>query len=117
LDQAISPQMEALALHSVGHTGQSVLLDNLANQLSTRFDHRGNAEDLKQAIALQREALALHTDYPHPLSNIATHLSTHFDHRGDGEDLEEVIALQREALALHPVGHTDRFRSLTNLAT
>ncbi|KAG1830981.1 hypothetical protein DFJ58DRAFT_736793 [Suillus subalutaceus] len=71
--------------------------NNLANQLSTRFRHRGNAEDLDEAIALQREVLALC-----PV--------------GNAEDLDEAIALQREALALCPFGHTDRSKPLNNLA-
>ncbi|KAG2738172.1 hypothetical protein P692DRAFT_20698471, partial [Suillus brevipes Sb2] len=48
----------SLIHHQVGHTDRFVLLNNLADQLSTRFDHRGNAQDLSQVIALQREALA-----------------------------------------------------------
>ncbi|KAG1811977.1 hypothetical protein EV424DRAFT_1274731, partial [Suillus variegatus] len=50
---------EALALRPVGHTDRSMSLNNLAKQLSSHFDHRGNDEDLDQAIALQREVLAL----------------------------------------------------------
>ncbi|KAG2739749.1 hypothetical protein P692DRAFT_201899725, partial [Suillus brevipes Sb2] len=92
----------------------------LAIQLSTRFDHRGNAEDLDHAIALAREALVLrpvgHTDRSSSLNNLANQLSTRFDHRGNAEDLDQAIALAREALALRPVGHTDRSKSLANLA-
>ncbi|KAG2737427.1 hypothetical protein P692DRAFT_2039519, partial [Suillus brevipes Sb2] len=77
-------------------------------------------EDLDQAIALAREALALHpvghTDRSSSLNNLASRFSTLFDHRGNPEDLDQAIALAREALALHPVGHTDRSRSLNNLA-
>jgi uncharacterized protein YaiI (UPF0178 family) len=95
-------------------------LNNLAVQLSTRFDHRGNAEDLDEAIALHREALALrqvgHTYRSSSLNNLANRLSTRFDHRGNAEDLDEAIALHREALVLHPVGHTYRSMSLNNLA-
>ncbi|KAG2738684.1 hypothetical protein P692DRAFT_20757839, partial [Suillus brevipes Sb2] len=46
LDQAIALARLALALHPVGHTDRSKSLGNLAIQLSNRFDHRGNAEDL-----------------------------------------------------------------------
>jgi CHAT domain-containing protein/tetratricopeptide (TPR) repeat protein len=95
-------------------------LGNLAIQLSTRFDHRGDAKDLDQAIALAREALALHpvghTDRSKSLGNLASLLSTRFHHRGDAKDLDQAIALHREALALRPVGHTDRSLSLGNLA-
>ncbi|KAG1871730.1 CHAT domain-containing protein [Suillus subalutaceus] len=111
---------EALALHTVGDTDRSLSLNNLAVQLSTRFGHRGNGEDLDEAIAHHREALALrpvsHTDRYWSLNNLAGRLSTRFEHRGNDEDLNEAIAHHREALALCPVGHTDRSRSLTDLA-
>ncbi|KAG1853101.1 hypothetical protein F4604DRAFT_1933373 [Suillus subluteus] len=101
----------ALALHPVGHTDRSSSLNNLANRLFSRFSHRGNDEDLDQAITLQREALALHpvghTDQSSSLNNLATQLSSHFSHRGNNEDLDQAITLSREALALRPVGHTD----------
>ncbi|KAG1739511.1 hypothetical protein EDD22DRAFT_1008725 [Suillus occidentalis] len=73
------PVMHEIRLHSihsswlslihyqVGHTDWLVLLINLTNQLSTHFDHRGNAEDLSQANTLQSEALALHSvGHPDP---------------------------------------------------
>ncbi|KAG2742453.1 hypothetical protein P692DRAFT_20750443, partial [Suillus brevipes Sb2] len=127
MDQAIALQREALALRPVGHTHRSASLNNLAKQLSTRFDHRGNAEDLDQAVTLHREALALHpvghTHRSMSLNNLANQLPTRFDHRGNAEDLDQAIALAREALVLHPValalrpvGHTDRSKSLNNLA-
>ncbi|KIK33252.1 hypothetical protein CY34DRAFT_99921, partial [Suillus luteus UH-Slu-Lm8-n1] len=86
----------------------------------TCFDHRGNDEDLDQAIALDREALALHP-VGHPersklLNNLAIQLSTRFDYQGNAGDLDQAIALDWEALALHPIGHTDRSKSLHNLA-
>ncbi|KAG2743717.1 hypothetical protein P692DRAFT_201869884 [Suillus brevipes Sb2] len=117
---AIALQREVLAWHPVGHPDRSTSLDDLANGLSTRFDHRGNDEDLDQAIALGREALALrpvgHTDRSMSLNNLAVDLSTRFHHRGNAEDLDQAIALQREGLSLLPVGHTDRSMSLNNLA-
>ncbi|KAG2115415.1 hypothetical protein BD769DRAFT_1752789 [Suillus cothurnatus] len=120
LDQAIALHREALALHPVGHTDRSKSLNNLATQLSSRFQHRGNDEDLDQAIALHREALDVrpvgHTDRSSSLNNLATQLSSRFEHRGNDEDLDQAIALHREALALRPVGHTGRSTSLNNLA-
>ncbi|KAG2737714.1 hypothetical protein P692DRAFT_20570321 [Suillus brevipes Sb2] len=35
----------SLIHYQVGHTDQFVLLNNLASQLFTRFDHRGDIED------------------------------------------------------------------------
>ncbi|KAG1842525.1 CHAT domain-containing protein [Suillus subalutaceus] len=120
LDQAIALHREALALCLVGHTRQSLSLDNLVNQLSFRFEHRSSGGDLDQAIALHREALALHpvghTDWSESLNNLANQLSSRFEHRGNDKDLDQAIALYREALALHPVGHTYRSKSLNNLA-
>ncbi|KAG1791599.1 CHAT domain-containing protein [Suillus plorans] len=120
LDQAIALQREALALCPVGHTDRSTSLNNLANQLSSRFKHRANDEDLDEAMALLREALALRpvgdSDRSSLLINLAVQLSSHFKHRANDEDLDEAIELHRKALALCPVGHTDRSRSLNNLA-
>ncbi|KAG1865653.1 hypothetical protein C8R48DRAFT_747702 [Suillus tomentosus] len=124
----IALQTEALALHPVGHTDRSVSLNNLANLLSSRFDHRGNDEDLDETLALRPvgndkdldEALALHpvghTDRSASLNNLAVLLSSRFHHRGNDEDLDEAIALDRKALALRLVGCTDRSASLSNLA-
>ncbi|KAG1857024.1 hypothetical protein DFJ58DRAFT_727042 [Suillus subalutaceus] len=73
-------------LSPLSHTHWSMSLTNLTTQLSTRFCHRGNNEDLDEAIALHTEALALrlvsHTDRP---LSLATRLSTHFHHRGNDE--------------------------------
>jgi CHAT domain-containing protein len=119
LDEAIALHREALALHPVGHTNRPSSLNNLAAQLSSRFEHRGNDEDLDEAIALHKKALSLrpvgHTDRSSSLNNLGNQLSSRFEHRGNDEDLDEAIALHREALALHPVGHTDRSGSLNNL--
>ncbi|KAG2153595.1 CHAT domain-containing protein [Suillus bovinus] len=125
-------------------TDRSISL-NLAIELSSRFEHRGNDEDLDEAIALHREALALRPVGPQIDSslniNLAIELSSRFQHRGNDddldqaialhrealalrpshrgneEDLDQPIALHREALALRPVGHPDRSISLSNLAT
>ncbi|KAG1840297.1 CHAT domain-containing protein [Suillus subalutaceus] len=120
LHPAIALQREALALCPVGHTDRSKSLSNLAVQLFTRFEHRGNDEDLDQAITLDREALVLHpvghTDRSLSLSNLANQLSTRFQHRGNDEDLDQAITLDSEALVLRPIGHTNRSESLHNLA-
>ncbi|KAG2739523.1 hypothetical protein P692DRAFT_20707270, partial [Suillus brevipes Sb2] len=72
-------QSESLALHQVSHTDGSSSLNNLAAQLSTRFDNRGNAGDLDQAIAFHIEALALcplgHTHRSSSLNNLAAQLN------------------------------------------
>ncbi|KIK32330.1 hypothetical protein CY34DRAFT_101755, partial [Suillus luteus UH-Slu-Lm8-n1] len=127
LDKVISLHYDALEYYNAMHPCRGQLLVNLSIILSIRFERRGNAEDLDQSIALAREALALcpvgHPYRSSSLNNLAVQLSIRFDHRGNAEDLDQAIALQREALAsrpvalaLHPVGHTDRSKSLNNLA-
>ncbi|KAG1739761.1 CHAT domain-containing protein [Suillus occidentalis] len=102
------------------HACRGQLVDSLSIMLATRSERQGNVEDLDEAIARQREALALcpvsHIYRSSSLYNLAVLLSTRFGHRGNAEDLDEAIALHREALALRPVGHTLRSSSLTNLA-
>ncbi|KAG1842269.1 hypothetical protein DFJ58DRAFT_732128 [Suillus subalutaceus] len=112
--------VEALALCPVGHTDRFKSLNNLGIQLSSRFEHRGNGEDLDQTISLCREALTLHpvghTDRSKSLNNLATQLSIRFHHGGNDEDLDQAIAFQTEVLALCPIGHIDQSGLLNNLA-
>ncbi|KAG1765047.1 CHAT domain-containing protein [Suillus placidus] len=127
LDEVISLHYDALGYYNTGHPCRGQLLGNLGVSLQTRFERRGNVEDLDQdldqAIAFQREVLALHpvghTDRFMSLNILASQLSTRFQHRVNNpndEDLDQAIALHREALALCQVGHTDRSMSLNNLA-
>ncbi|KAG1763225.1 TPR-like protein [Suillus occidentalis] len=120
LDEVISLHYDALGYYNAMHACRGQLLGNLSTMLITRFNRRGNVEDMDQAITLAREVLALcpvsHTDRPMSLNNLSNELSTRFAHQGNAEDLDQAIALQREALALHPVGHTDQSKSLNNLA-
>ncbi|KAG2340931.1 hypothetical protein BDR05DRAFT_991223 [Suillus weaverae] len=93
LDQAIALHGEVLALRPVGHTDRSMSLNNLATELSSRFDHRGNDKDLDQAIAFHREALALRPvgrpDRSISLNNLENRLYTRFKHQDNREDLDE----------------------------
>ncbi|KAG1731804.1 CHAT domain-containing protein [Suillus paluster] len=120
MDEVISLHYDALGYYSTANDRRGQLLCNLSIMLVTRFERRGNSQDLDEAIALQKEALALrpigHTARSESLNNLANQLSTRFQHRGNDQDLDEAIVLNREALALHPVGHADRSRSLNNLA-
>ncbi|KAG2737137.1 hypothetical protein P692DRAFT_201733669, partial [Suillus brevipes Sb2] len=79
LDEAISLHYDALGYYNAMHACRGHLLGNLSIMLVTRFKHRGNAEDMDQAIALQMEVLALHP-VGHPdrfksLNNVALQLS------------------------------------------
>ncbi|KAG2337380.1 hypothetical protein BDR05DRAFT_993055 [Suillus weaverae] len=107
LDEVISLHYDALGYYNTGHACRGQLLGNLGVSLQTRFERRGNIEDLDQAIAFQREVLALHpvghTDRFMSLNILASQLSTRFQHRVNNpndEDLDQAIALHREALAL-----------------
>ncbi|KAG1744588.1 CHAT domain-containing protein [Suillus paluster] len=123
---------EALALQPVGHPHRFMSINNLAERLSTRFDHQGNDQDLDNAIVLHSEALALHPiDHPDrfmSFNNLARIIYNRFQYRGNDRDLDEATSLQREALrlcpavellrealALRPVGHPDRSGPLNNL--
>ncbi|KAG1718456.1 CHAT domain-containing protein [Suillus lakei] len=120
LNEVISLHYDALRYYNTMHARRGELLCNLSLMLITRFERRGNDEDLDQAILLQREALVLHpvghADRTISLNNLAGQLFYRFNHRGNNEDLDQAIALHREVLALRPVGHTDRSASLNNLA-
>ncbi|KAG2754169.1 hypothetical protein P692DRAFT_20721391, partial [Suillus brevipes Sb2] len=74
-------------------------LNKLVCQVSTHFQHRGNGQDLDEAIVLHREVLNLwpvgHTQQSLSLNNLADRLSTHFDHRGNDQDLDEAIVFHR----------------------
>ncbi|KAG1764119.1 hypothetical protein EDD22DRAFT_951873 [Suillus occidentalis] len=119
-------------------------LNNLANQLSTRFAlrHVGHTSVLFDTFVHFRASLDSPNDWSSSLNNLANQLSTRFalrhvghtrqssslnslavllstrfDHRGDAEDLDQAIARQREALALYPVGHTDRSKYCSPFTT
>ncbi|KIK31760.1 hypothetical protein CY34DRAFT_102810, partial [Suillus luteus UH-Slu-Lm8-n1] len=69
-----------------GHTDRFVLLNNLANQLSTHFHRRGDDEDLDEGVVLQIETLTLcpvgHSVLPMALNNLAFQLFIRFTHQG-----------------------------------
>jgi tetratricopeptide (TPR) repeat protein len=112
---------EALSLLQVGHPDRSLSLNSVGHGLFTRFNYRGNAQDLDEAITLHREALALypvgHSDRFKSLNNLADGVYTRFMHQGNAQDSDEAIMLYREVLSLCPVGHSGRPLSLNNLAT
>ncbi|KAG1717671.1 CHAT domain-containing protein [Suillus lakei] len=98
LDEAIALHREALALSPVGHTDRFMSLQNLANQLSTRFDQRRNREDLDESRENLCCALTLLTQH-HPfqlkvyLSLATVHLSLYhpgLDGTSPGEDIDSL---------------------------
>ncbi|KDR83264.1 hypothetical protein GALMADRAFT_89121 [Galerina marginata CBS 339.88] len=107
-------------LEPAPHPDRSSSLYNLANALKTRFEQRGAANDLDEAISLHQEALVLQTA-PHPhrstsLNNLANALQTRFEQRGAANDLDEAISLHQEALLLRTAPHPNCSMSLNNLA-
>jgi hypothetical protein len=123
----------------VGHRDRSSLLHNLANELSTRFDHRGNAEDLNESRENLCCALTLLTQHDPRRSMIheslaSVYLSFHssrLDGTGSGEDTDSLNAamhhfkaaanfvpgglLRRLQASLSWVRHADQHRHATEL--
>ncbi|KAG1781163.1 TPR-like protein [Suillus placidus] len=107
VDDVISLHYDALEYYSATHDQRGLL-------------RQGNSQDLDNAIAFYREALALQPvgcpDRSTSLNNLGSGLSTRFKRRGNVQDLDEAITLHTEALSLRSVGHSDRCSSLNNLA-
>ncbi|KAJ6569031.1 hypothetical protein B0H19DRAFT_1065813 [Mycena capillaripes] len=115
IEEAIKLHREALDLCPTPHPERCGSLNNLANAVHTRFEHRG---DLK-VLELHRKALALCAP-PHPgrsnsINNLAAVLHTRFKQQGDSKDIEVASKLNREALSLLVPPHPDRGTSLQNL--
>lgn len=68
-------------------------------------------EDVNEAIALERNALALrppeHPERSPSLSDLGTYLSSRYGNLGKLGDLIEALSLDRAALILRPPGHQD----------
>jgi hypothetical protein len=87
------------------------MLGNLAIKLQTRFEQADKAEDLNEAITLNRESLALrppgHPGRSRILGNLAEELHTRFQQAGREEDLDEAIDFLLESdnsmPPLHPL--------------
>ena len=80
---------------------------NVTSALSTRFEQKGDLDDLGESISCHRQALelfpTLHSKRSVSLNSLASALSTRFEHKGDLDDLEESISCHRQALELRPV--------------
>jgi hypothetical protein len=102
-------------------------LSNLANALYVRFQELGDWESLMEAINLHAQALKLlplgHPDRSSALSDLANALRSrgHLhgalnDNKAALNDVTAAISLHRQALELRPLGHSNRPKSLGNLA-
>ncbi|KAJ3538448.1 hypothetical protein NMY22_g5161 [Coprinellus aureogranulatus] len=117
-DQAVRSHQNALRAGDISADTESsqYQLYSLGTALDHRHDYFGDPQDLAEAIAVFRSALALSPPgHPHraePLNNLAISLSK----RSTVDDLRECICLRREALELRPPGHPERGIYLNNLA-
>ncbi|TEB23804.1 hypothetical protein FA13DRAFT_1818193 [Coprinellus micaceus] len=93
----------------------------LATALYKRFWEFGRPEDIDQAVAHNRDGLAMRPP-GHPmrgmsLNNLANSLSTYVRERGSSlSEIDKVIGLRREALNLLPHGHEVTSSYLCNLS-
>ncbi|KAJ7853189.1 hypothetical protein B0H14DRAFT_3655391 [Mycena olivaceomarginata] len=107
---AVRLHREALGLCRAPHPNLAASLDKLANSLRKRFEQKGDAKDLYEAIELHRKALDL------SLNNLANSITMRLEQRTHAEDIDDAIRLYREALTLCPARHPDRASSFNNLA-
>jgi tetratricopeptide (TPR) repeat protein len=93
----------------------------VAAALHERFKAVGRPEDLDQAVALHRDALAMrppgHPQRDQSLNNLAISLGLSARARGSRTgEIDEVIRLQKETLEFLPQGHEDTGQYPFNLA-
>ncbi|RYP48549.1 hypothetical protein DL768_005588 [Monosporascus sp. mg162] len=84
-------------------------LDNLGNQLESRYERTGEITDLEEAIGVAREAVES-TPHDHPdqagrLSNLGTKLGRRYERTGETANLEEAIEVARQAVESTPHDH------------
>jgi hypothetical protein len=108
LDEAIA-FLGALTLRSAVHPDRF--------ELAYQTD---NISFLEEAIALERDALALHPA-GHPLhapscNNLVASLLRNYKHAGNNPLPVEIVALAREALAMYPEGHLHHAATCNSLA-
>jgi tetratricopeptide (TPR) repeat protein len=102
VDLAVQLLNRALAATDEGHPLRAVLLADLGSVLLTRFELTGVSTDLRDAIALVRQAIASDPgDDGHAgrVSLLSDLLVARFEMSNAPEDLEEAIALGRRAVA------------------
>ncbi|KAG1766627.1 CHAT domain-containing protein [Suillus placidus] len=119
-EEGICLRRVVLELCPQGHQLRLSALHNISWVLNTRFEQRGNIDDLDESIRFLREAVSLcpegHSDLARYLNNLAVSLGHYrFNQQGKPNDLDEAISLYEEALRLRPVGHEYRDVSLDTL--
>ncbi|KAJ7082300.1 CHAT domain-containing protein [Mycena epipterygia] len=124
VDSAIEQFQGAECLLSWGHSARPHVLDQLVAALGTRFQQSGTEDDMKEAVRLLRQSLAIQcadpSNYPlrdTSLSGLGSALQSRFEKHGDLRDIQEAVELHRESLQLKPPLHPDRGSSLLRLAS
>ncbi|KAJ7848420.1 CHAT domain-containing protein, partial [Mycena leptocephala] len=114
------PWREPTTLYELAGLERSMLLNNLANAVLTRFEQQGDTRDIDEAAKLHREALALrkppHCNRGMSLGSLGLTMWRRFQQQGDSKDLIEAIALHREALTLQEPNDATYSMCLNNLA-
>lgn len=90
LDEACSLLRSAVDIPADAGARASVL-NALGVMLSTRFEHTGDADDLDEAVARGREAVAADPDRPLYQSNLGVALRSRYHRRQDPADLDEAV--------------------------
>ncbi|WP_437521387.1 CHAT domain-containing protein [Sorangium sp. So ce726] len=104
LQVAIDGGRQAVNSASMGDPKRTRILGTLGNSLRHQYNHTGRMEDLEEAIAVYRQALAVTSPdrlhRPEALLSLARALHTRHEATGSMEDLQEAVTVCREALEL-----------------
>ncbi|GAB2750231.1 CHAT domain-containing protein [Streptomyces bullii] len=118
-DLAVDLLRDALSLTPDGHPDRPGCLHLLAGALRARFERKGDAKDLAEAVKVGRSSVAAGAtvDYlrPNRLAGFARSLQAYADHFSAPEALTEAVETLGEAMALLPEDHPDRTDTLITL--
>ncbi|KAF5227665.1 hypothetical protein FAUST_11634 [Fusarium austroamericanum] len=103
------------------HPNLAGRLNNLGNQLKSRYERTGEIKDLEEAIKMARKAIEStpndHPDLATLLNNLGNRLSRRYERTGEMKDLEEAIKMARKAIESTPDDHPNLAGRLNNLGT
>ena len=120
LDVAVQMAKQVERETRSGHPERPNFLGILANVLRDRFDHKGQHDDLKEAIKFGEDATqSMPGSHPHRakwLNNLGLAYESQFECTGDMGDLELAINATEEAIVQTPQGHPGLLRRTNNLA-
>jgi tetratricopeptide (TPR) repeat protein len=120
LEEAIEKAKRAVNKTAKEHQSFTGRLNNLGNELESRYERRGKMEDPKEAIRMTGHAVEVtpddHPDLAGRLNNLGNKLGRRYERKGKMEDLEEAIRLTRQAVEVSPEDHPDLAARLSSLA-